>query len=252
MNFPEQLAGAFPISAGLIFQCEPSAYADEKVRAGQRAVPLAIVHGRQDNTVEFSTGEYAATLFGEANWPAIRFFADDTRAGHMFARLPVDQAIRWLEAQASNDPTKLLDFAEKSLKDANYRDAIAAINRAGASNFRDPRLEGLAKQIDAKARPAADEFLARIKSRQDKDWIDPFLTWRDDFEFAPAAHEVMQAFNALRAEHDAAARKLLDEARAAFQQRKRDEGYAKYQQIVDNYYAAASYRNAKRWIAERK
>ncbi|HKI17735.1 MAG TPA: hypothetical protein VKA15_07630, partial [Isosphaeraceae bacterium] len=28
MNFPESLAGAFPISCGVIFQCEPGAYAD--------------------------------------------------------------------------------------------------------------------------------------------------------------------------------------------------------------------------------
>src|SRR6202011_6195528 len=31
MNFPEMVAGAFPISAGVIFQCEPSAYGDEKL-----------------------------------------------------------------------------------------------------------------------------------------------------------------------------------------------------------------------------
>src|SRR5205814_10697226 len=66
MNFPEKIAGAFPISAGVIFQCEPSAYADEKVRAAQRTVPLAIIHSKQDQVVEFNSGEYAATIFGEA------------------------------------------------------------------------------------------------------------------------------------------------------------------------------------------
>ena len=33
MNSPEAIAGAFPISAGVIFQCEPSAYADAKLKA---------------------------------------------------------------------------------------------------------------------------------------------------------------------------------------------------------------------------
>src|SRR5205085_7422442 len=70
MNFPEKLAGAFPVSAGVIFQCEPTAYADEQVRAAQRSVPLAIVHGKQDPVVGFGSGEHAATLFGEAGWPA--------------------------------------------------------------------------------------------------------------------------------------------------------------------------------------
>ena len=36
-----------------------------------RAVPLAIIHGKQDAVVSFSTGEYAATIFGEAGWPAL-------------------------------------------------------------------------------------------------------------------------------------------------------------------------------------
>ena len=74
----------------------------------------------------------------------------------------------------------------------------------------------------------------------------------DDFEFAPAAREVMLAFNALRAEHEPRAKKALDEANAAFQQGRRDDGYAKYQEIVDKYYAASSYRNVKQWLAERK
>ena len=32
MNFPERIAGAFPISCGLMFQCEPDAYKDEALR----------------------------------------------------------------------------------------------------------------------------------------------------------------------------------------------------------------------------
>src|SRR5579863_3955609 len=132
MNFPELIAGAFPISAGVIFQCEPGAYVDEKLRAAQRSVPLAIIHGKQDGAVAFSMGEYAAVLFGEAGWPAFRFFADDSGAGHRFGLLPVGQAIRWLEAQASDDPTRLLDFAEERIKSKGYRDAVAALNRIAA------------------------------------------------------------------------------------------------------------------------
>lgn len=255
MNFPEQIAGAFPISAGVIFQVEPSAYADEKVRAAQRSVPLAIIHGKNDRVVPFNSGEYAATIFGEAGWPAFRFFADGSGAGHMFARLPVGEAIRWLEAHASDDPAKLLEFAEQRIKTKGYRDAVAALNRARAVKPDDAarqRLERLARQVDAKVAAGAKEFLPKIAQGNGKDWIDAFLAYRDDFEFAPAAREVMQAFNTLRAQHDGPAKKALDEARAAFRQGRRDEGYAKYQEIVDNHYAAPSYRNAKRWLAERK
>jgi predicted esterase len=255
MNFPEMIAGAFPISAGVIFQCEPTAYTDEKLRAAQRTVPLAIIHSKQDPIVSFSMGEYGATIFGEAGWPAFRFFADNSGAAHMFGRLPIRDAVRWLEAQTSEDPAKLLDFAEQRLKAKGYRDAIAALNRASALNPNGAAkagLERLSRDIDAKATAGAKEFLPRIKNGQGKTSIEPFLAYRDDFEFASAAREVMQAFNALRAEHDGPARKAFGEARSAFQQGRPDEGYAKYQEIVDKYYAASSYRNVKRWLAERQ
>lgn len=257
MNYPEKIAGAFPISAGLIFQCEPSAYGDADLRKAQRGVPLAIVHGQQDPVVGFNSGEYAATLFGEAGWPAFRFFADDTGAGHMFARLPVGEAIRWLEAHASDDPARLLQFAEARIKAAGgMRDAVAAVQRARGLTpdaASQERLDRLVAEINAKTRADAERFLARIQAdAQDAAWIDEFLAFRDDFEFAPAASATMDAFAARRAEHDVPANKLIGEARAAFQQGRRDEGYRKYQEIVDHYPAAAAYRNVKRWIADRE
>jgi predicted esterase len=255
MNFPEKLAGAFPISAGVIFQCEPGAYGDEKLRAAQRSVPLAIIHSKQDPVVSFSSGEYAASLFAESNWPAFHFFADNGGAGHRFALLPVKDAIRWLEGQASDDPKNLLAVADQCVKAGVYRDALAALNRAAALKS-DPatqsRLDRLTKEIDAKAAPAAKEFLLKIKSKPGKDWIDPFLDFRDKFEFAPAARETIEAFAALRAEQDSPAAKAMSEARAAFQQGRPDQGWAKYQEIVDKYYAASSYRSVKRWLLERK
>ena len=112
-----------------MFQCEPEAFADLAIRKAQRKVPLAIVHGKTDPMVGFASGEYSATVFGEADWPAFRFFADENGA-HMFARLPVGQAIRWLEAHASDNPVVLLDFATKRLGEGGYRDAIAAGRRS--------------------------------------------------------------------------------------------------------------------------
>lgn len=257
MNFPENIAGAFPVSAGVIVQCEPTAYSDEALRAAQRGVPLAIIHGRNDPVVGFGSGEYAATLFEEAGWPAFRFFADETGAGHRFGLLPVGVAIRWLEQQSSDDPARLLDFADERLKDGNYRDAVAALNRCRGLRPTDAtiraRLDMLSEEVDAKARGGAAEFLPRIRHAAPGDsWIDDFLAYRDDFEFAPAASEVMDAFAALRAEHENPAREAINKARAAFREGRRDEGYTAYQQIVEQHYAASSYRNVKRWLAERQ
>src|SRR5262249_1808975 len=166
----------------------PTAYADEQLRAAQRAVPLAVVHGKQDPVVGFSAGEYAAALFGEAGWPAFRFFADASPAGHRFGLLPVGAAIRWLEAHASDDPARLLDFAEPRLRAQGYRDAVAALNRARALKPGDAareRLDRLAREVDARARAGADEFLPKIRKGQGGPWVDAFLAYRDDFEFAP-------------------------------------------------------------------
>jgi hypothetical protein len=155
----------------------------------------------------------------------------------------------------------LLDFAEQRLKaKGGVRDAVAALNRAratmpnAASEATKARLDRLSREIDAQAAIGAKEFLPKIRDGQEegKTWIDAVLAYRDDFEFAPAAREVMQAFDKVRAEHSGPAATALNEANTAFQQGKRDEGYAKYQEIVDRYYAAPAYRNVKRWLGERR
>jgi hypothetical protein len=149
-------------------------------------------------------------------------------------------------------------FAEQRLKAKGYRDAVAALNRARAlrpaagDDAANERLDRLAHEVDAKAAAGAAEFLPKIREGKGELWIDAFLAYRDDFEFAPAAREAMQAFAALRAEHDGPARKALDEANTAFRQGRRDAGHAKYLEIVDKYFAASSYRNVRRWLAERQ
>jgi predicted esterase len=254
MNSPGAIAGAFPVSAGLIFQCEPSAYADATLKAAQRDVPLAIVHGRNDPVVPFDGGAYAAALFGDAGWPAFRFFEDDG-AAHMFGRLPVGPAIRWLEAMTSEDPKVLLDFAERRLKESGPRDAIAASRRARALDL-DPDAEGrlarLTEAIDALAAPRAQAHLAAIRADEDGSWVDGFLAFRDEFEFADAASDAMSAFGALRAKHDPPAIKAMGEARGLFQQGRRDEGYARLKEVVDRYYASSQYRLARKQLAERR
>jgi predicted esterase len=254
MNFPESMAGAFPISAGVIFQCEPDVYADEMLRKSQRAIPLAIVHGKNDPIMAFSAGQYAATLFGEADWPAFRFFTDDA-GGHMFARLPVGPAIRWLESQASNDPASLIAVATSRLEKKDYRNAIAALRRASTLNLNTSqkhRADELNGSIDTQASVSASKYLPLIRQAKDGSWIDGFLAFRDDFKFAGAAHEAMAAFAELRARHRDPAKKAFDEARQSFQQGKQDEGYARYREIVEKYYASPLYRSVKRWLEERK
>jgi predicted esterase len=254
MNFPEMFAGAFPVSGEVMFICEPNAYADETLKKAQRSVPLAIVHGKTDPNVPYSSAKYAATQFGEAKWPALRLFSDEN-AGHMFALLPVDKAILWLETLASEDPAVLLTFAERRLKENGYRDACAAMLRLREQTLGEPqkaRLKKLTQNIDDKARAGAARYLPRIKANADGSWVEGFLAYRDVFEFADAAHEVMAAFTKLRAEHQKPAQDAFNEARKRLQQGQQDGGYAKYQEIIDKHYASPLYLVVKPWLDERK
>jgi hypothetical protein len=62
----------------------------------------------------------------------------------------------------------------------------------------------------------------------------------------------MDAFEALRRQHEPAARKAFQEAQTLFRQGKRDDGYARYREIVEKDYASTKYRNAKEQLEARK
>lgn len=254
MNRPELLAGAFPISCGLLMQCEPDVFDDAGLRKAQRQVPLAIVHARNDPVQGFGMGQHAAAAFGEEHWPALRFFTDES-AGHMFARLPVDKALGWLETMASEDPSLLIAFAEKEAEQGRFRDAVAALNRARGLKLDESlktRADRVAGVIDLKAKPGAAEYLPKIKADADGAWVDGFLAYRDQYEFAPAAGEVMAAFGALRARHEPESKRLMSEARGAFQKGDQEQGYKLYQEIIDKFHATSHYRDLKAQLESRK
>jgi predicted esterase len=254
MNFPEKIAGTFPISCGVMFQCEPDAYKDEALRAAQRLVPLAIVHARNDPVQDFGMGRYAAGLFGDRGWPGVRLFASDT-AAHMFMRLPVGEAIRWLEAMASDDPDVLVAFAEEQAGAGRARDAIAALRNLKGLKQTDAvkqHADRLRASIDARARAKAGEFLPRITANADGSWVDDFLAFRDEFEFADGARAAMDAFEALRMKQEPAAQRAFQEGNMLFRQGKPDEGYAKFKEIVDKDYASTRYRSSKEQLEARK
>ena len=91
------------------------------------------------------------------------------------------------------------------------------------------RLEGLLKAINDAAAPKAKTYVEAIRAGKDNSWVDGFLAFRDEFEFADAAADAMAAFNELRAQHEQPAAKLMGEARGLFQQGRRDDGFAKAQ-----------------------
>jgi hypothetical protein len=173
----------------------------------------------------------------------------------MFARLPVGPAIRWLEAQASTDPKILLDFAADRVAQDGYHDAVAALNRARTLKLdaaEKKRADDLARSINSKAAPGASKYLRLIQQSKDGSWIDGFLAFRDDFEFAEPAQKVMAAFAELRKAQDPPAKEAFGQARQLFQQGNQNGGYDKYEEIVKKYYASSLYQIVKRSLDERK
>jgi hypothetical protein len=156
---------------------------------------------------------------------------------------------------SSDDPEVLVAFAEKQAQAGRYRDAIAALRNLKGLKQADAvkeRADRLRASIDAKAKAKADELLPKIKANADGSWIDGFLAFRDEFEFADAARPAMDAFEALRKQQEPAAQKAFQEGLTLLRQGKQDEGYAKYREMVDKYYASPRYRNIKEQLEARK
>jgi predicted esterase len=254
MNYPELVAGAFPISAGLIIQCEPTAFEREEVRKAQRKVPLAIVHAQNDPVVEWSMGQWAANAFEDDGFTLTHFFQPNEGA-HMFAMLPVEEAVRWLEAMASSDPAALAAFAKKRLEAGETHDAAAAIAKARELD-KDGKnrgaIDAVSAKIEAKAKEKADELLPLLKANKDGSWVDSFLRFRGEFGPTSAAEPVLEAYDALRAKHQKPADELHDKGFAAMQKHDEVTGWKCYGEIVEKYYASSWYRPVKQWIADRK
>ena len=217
-------------------------------------VPLAIVHGRNDPVQDFAMSRYAARVFGDQGWPGVRLFTSET-AAHMFMLLPVGEAIRWLEAMASDDPEVLAAFAEKQAAAGHHRDAIAALRTLRGLKQTDAqkeRADRVRAAVVAKAKAGSDEFLPRIRENKDGSWVDGFLAFRDEFAFADAARPAMEAFEALRRQQEPAARKAFEQGLTLLRQGKTDDGYAKYREIAEKYYASSRYRQMKDILAARK
>ena len=253
MHFPELFEGAFPMSCGLVIQAEPDVFDKPELLAAQRANPLAILHAKNDRVVEFGSAEYALRRFREFGFPARKLFSDDT-AAHRFSHLPVDDAIAWLSALSTDDGVELATFAQRSYEQDERRDVVAALRRGRRLELDEKSrklLAELEQKIDRRIGKRAHDFVRRIRAAKDDSWVEAFYEFREEFEFAPSARAAMDAFHALRSEHEGPARALRDEARRHFQRGERAEGYALYEKIVAKYYASSVYVAVKKSLARR-
>jgi thioredoxin-like negative regulator of GroEL len=182
-------------------------------------------------------------------FPMLRLFAPE--AGHPYDFLPVNEAVEWLDGMSSPDSGKLAEFARKRAAAGEWRDVAGALHRAKSLKA-EGKLAEAAAALNAAASKELETHQAALKANKDGTWMNAYLAWHDQFEFAPVAAPVVAAYRALQKEHDGNADALIDEARKDFQAGNRDGAYAKYEKIRDKYYAARQYRNVLRWLEERK
>jgi hypothetical protein len=148
----------------------------------------------------------------------------------MFAVLPVDDAIQWLESMTSDDPATLVAFAEKQVAAKEWKDAIAAAERAKALD-KGGKLASKIKAVTAavaqEAGPRAKTLEKAIVGAKDDSWVADFDDFRGKFEFAEPAKAVMAAWRKLHDEHEKPAETLFFSARGDFNSNKPDDGYRK-------------------------
>ncbi len=247
MFYPEKIAGAFPMSGNLLVQCEPDAFTDAAVRAAQRRLPIAIVHGQKDNVVDFSSGQYCHERFVDEGFPMLKLFAPE-RVGHVFDHLPVEAAVRWLEQMASTDAKSLVRFAGQQLKAREYRDAMAALHRAASANGNEDERKSIASlttKIDAAAQPRAEALEKTMRDDSSGDWAADFWEFRNQFALVPAAQSCLETFARLRERQAAPAQELFYAAR---QEKDDRERMAKYRELLKRYPASKWVPLVQRWV----
>lgn len=237
LYYPELFDGAFPMSCNLLVQCEPTWFGKDAIEK-QRRIAVAPIHGRADTTVPFSSGQYAEQRMEELAIPRLHFFAPEQQ-GHAFMFLPVEPAIRWLDAMTSTDPGALLDFAEQQLAAREWRDASAAAQRARSldkAGTLAARADAVELAVDAAAAPEAARLVTAIAKTKDNSWVDDFWTFRRQFGCTPGAAKCLAAYDKLRDKHTKPADELWEAARNASGEAERK---SKQREIAEKYYASS-------------
>lgn len=244
MFYPDLVAGAFPVSGGMLVQCEPTSFDDLDE---QRQVAFAPVHGTNDGVVAFSSGQAGVRSLTDGGFPALHFFTDDA-AAHMFARLPVDDAIRWLERMTSSDADVLANLAEECVGDGEWRDAAAALWRAetlSPGGRTERSLDKTREALDEAAATPLAKLAPLVEENANGEWVDDFLAFRKEFAFAPSAAGLMGSYAKLREEHQEPADELFWKQRSEQDAEARDE---MRRRIIDEYYASSWYEMVKGWL----
>jgi hypothetical protein len=177
------------------------------------------------------------------------------QAGHGFSSLPWLDAVRWLEAITGDDAEALLKWADQRIDEQGYHDAAGALVRLRAMKLpaaAGAKAKDLAARLDSFGQHDAERFQALLDKGEGGAWVEDWLKFRDQFEFADCAAAAVQRFAALREQQEKPALELFNAARGLFQKGEREAGWAKYQELVEQCWASSWYSRVQGWLRERR
>lgn len=176
-------------------------------------------------------------------------------AGHAFISLPFEEGIRWLESMTADDAGALITSAQRAFERREYRDLAAYLRRArevDRAGAHAAAVEALRQKLEDLAEAQAEPLEGAIRRNEGNGWVSDFDAFRRQFEFTDAAGGVMAGYARLRDEHEPAAEKLWSEARRAFRDGKKEQGYRACEEIASKYYASSYYRYARQTLEKRR
>jgi hypothetical protein len=214
---------------------------------------MAIVHGKKDSVVRYSTGVYAHNRFIGHGFGKVKLI--NPNLGHPYDFLPINHAIEYLDMMTTDDATELVEYAASQAEQENWREVGLAIQRAKAIDA--PNLfASITETYESEARKEADKHTKAVTDNlgndPSNDWVDDFIAWTDQFGTSNAAAKAMAAWKALQDEHTKPAAEAMKSAKKAFAKRQSEEGYKYYEEIATKYYAAPTYRQVRQSLEKRK
>lgn len=244
-HFPELYRGALPMAGDCWMQNEPNLWEGQPdVLEKQRRVALAVIHGKADPVVDFSQGQHGYDCFRAMGWSKLRLFAP-AELGHQFMLSPVQEALDWLDAMNGIDEKRALELASRWAKDGEWGWVLQALESAQASQ---PKLQ---KDAEAAAKQATAEISEALEGPA-REWLPKWLEfWRVYGASAPAK-SVVKKYLERRDKQRGDGARLFEEARALFQQEKKDEAYAKLEKLLQEAPCTYEAYYAVSWLAARK
>ena len=244
LNNPELYRGAFPMAGDCWMQNEPNLWEDKpETLAKQRAIAIAVIHGKVDPVVAFTQGEHAYDCFRAMGWTKLRFFAPPT-LNHMFMLAPIDEAIEWLDTVNGLNERKMQVHAAKWNREGEW----GWIWHAAKASRTGGLLLKAAEDAAAKAVPG---MMAALKGKP-AEWIPKWGEFWRVYGSTQAAQPIVTAYLKSREEQRANAVRLFNEAQAHFRANNRDAAYQVLEKLREE--APQSYQAffANRWLAEKK